>query len=785
MTVSVQIPLIDYTGDGTTKIFTYDFRVIEETDLYVYIDDVVQTSGYTVSGIDDPNGGEVTFTTAPSNGALVTLRRKTPINRSTDYTYAGSLDADILDSDFDRIVTMIQDRETTELSLSDSNPHGWDAKGNRIINVGTPIDDADAATKEYTDHLFIHSLSDSKGAYQLRQAIVATEGQKTFTLTVFEYVPALHNISVYINGVRQVNGTYSEPSSTTITFSEGLNEGDVVEFISNEMVSNGDYEYVYTSAHGGIPRTLDDRLQDIISVKDFGALGDGVTDDGPAFTAAFDYIRSVRDNDNALYPACLHIPAGRYYIGTSINATGIRAQGWGIQASGALLLGHTTGKPVLDMLGSGFGHIKGLNIIGDDVDTPTVGMQIGRPASGVSCGGWQFNDLTIDGSYTIAGVYNYAAEGNIWTKSAIRNRIDDNTAYAMIAEGINYTSIVSDYQTVQTTPGTIESFLDAIYHSCTFAKHTTGRALRLTRTSRHKFIGCYGLAFDDYAIELYNDVTGHKHLHLDIHCETEGMLGSIIITGNAVQVMRNIEIYDNNANASEDLIHIDTGVTSVTFYNLDMRVAFLYTPTVGLVNDETKIKIYGGTITIDDPEYLTKIEGVYDINFGAVSPLPVLGKGTYPFVVPGENTRYVKGSTHFIGAVDANFDLADLDTEDYVKINSGNVSTISPTGTCQMYFNSGAATALSQIITYGKNSAGDETEYTQIRGSIDDNTAGAENGVLRLYAMKSGAPTILMQVNGGLATNGIQIYVGGSLKAVSEGDADTGGTGYRVLRVAN
>ena len=70
---------------------------------------------------------------------------------------------------------------------------------------------------------------------------------------------------------------------------------------------------------GAVPRSVQSRLSDTVSVKDFGAVGDGTTDDTLAFQRARDYLQSlaVALNDGTYWQGrmpTLYIPAGRYLI---------------------------------------------------------------------------------------------------------------------------------------------------------------------------------------------------------------------------------------------------------------------------------------------------------------------------------------------------------------------------------------------------------------------------------------------------------------------------------------
>jgi hypothetical protein len=83
-----------------------------------------------------------------------------------------------------------------------------------------------------------------------------------------------------------------------------------------------------TTPTGAINRTINEKAQDVISVKDFGAVGDfnstngSGTDDRAAIQAAFDYAITVPGGCQ------VNFPAGAYYLGTgyTVSVSGIAAQ---------------------------------------------------------------------------------------------------------------------------------------------------------------------------------------------------------------------------------------------------------------------------------------------------------------------------------------------------------------------------------------------------------------------------------------------------------------------------
>jgi len=105
------IPKVQYTGNGSTTIFPYEFAIFDESEMIVYFGDEVQETGYTVSGAGQTAGGSVTFDTAPAEGVIVTLMRNITIERVTDFQEGGTFRPKNINDELDRITAVEQQLE--------------------------------------------------------------------------------------------------------------------------------------------------------------------------------------------------------------------------------------------------------------------------------------------------------------------------------------------------------------------------------------------------------------------------------------------------------------------------------------------------------------------------------------------------------------------------------------------------------------------------------------------------------------------------------------------------
>jgi hypothetical protein len=180
--------------------------------------------------------------------------------------------------------------------------------------------------------------------------------------------------NVFIDGVYQNKSTYSI-SGSTLTFSEAPPLYSAIEIVSNQTsIIGGTDAGLVTYNEGGlgaVTRTVQSRLRDFVSVKDFGAVGDGVTDDTAAIQAALDSGAKL-----------ILLPRGDYKITSTLTIpTSVILRGDGINNTQISNDSNTFAFTLTNCIGSG---IEGIYIYSVGTDGAEKGILIEQSATGNS-----------------------------------------------------------------------------------------------------------------------------------------------------------------------------------------------------------------------------------------------------------------------------------------------------------------------------------------------------------------------------------------------------------------
>jgi hypothetical protein len=169
--------------------------------------------------------------------------------------------------------------------------------------------------------------------------------------------------------------------------------------------------FAFPATGAPTPRTMPDRLADVVNVKEFGALGNGSNDDRPAIQAAFDYAfgpAAAAHGTNSLANKQVFFPGGNYLVraplvltqvqgarivGSGRMTTRLAGGGGAVIVTNGLVKSHIEGFLLdgnggvcldLDWNGNGSVGLDGNTFVDMFYGTGSVGVRIGNSGHGGS-----------------------------------------------------------------------------------------------------------------------------------------------------------------------------------------------------------------------------------------------------------------------------------------------------------------------------------------------------------------------------------------------------------------
>ena len=565
MTVSSSTNRVSYSGNGTLTAFAYTFKIFDEDDLTVILRasdgaETVQTitTHYTVSGVGDAGGGNVTFVTAPASGVTVVILREQPLTQGLDLVPNDPFPAASLEEALDKLVFMTQKHEE-ELGRAIKA-----SRTNTLTGSEFTISAADRANKVFSfdssgDLSVTQELGTFKGDWAASTAYVERDLVKDTTTNNVFIVTSAHTSSGSLPLTTNTNSDKYEkiiditnpPGDVTfggsITTSSSVTAGSFV--IGSADINENDLEAIDEVIAGTVAASkavVVDVNKDISSFRNLTATGDitfGSLSDGTITVTAFVDEDNMASDSATLVPTQQSVKA---YVDAQVATADALSE--------ILVNGNTTGGTDLvvssgDTLDvNGALDVDGTIILDGNFPTGTNNVAFGNTALDTA-GATSLNNTAIGSAALTAlttGNDNTAVGNNALTalNTGYDNVAIGSNAGTSITEGVGNVA-VGDIAAYHLTSGDANVAVgNAALRSATTPSNNIaigGSALYLNET------GAGNIALG--ASSGYNLTTGSKNVIIGSYDGNEGGLDIRTSDNNLVlsDGDGNIKLYANSS----------------------------------------------------------------------------------------------------------------------------------------------------------------------------------------------------------------------------------------------
>ena len=221
-----------FTGDGSTTTFSFSFLYLEESDVYVSLTldstgaktELTQTTDWVFASATQITFNSIASATdwqeatgAPKSGVTIRIYRVTDTDSAQSTFFAGSaIRAQDLNDNTNQLLYATQETVNRRLDRTGGTMSGeLDMDTNKIVNLGTPTADTDAATKKYIDDVAIAGI----GTGTARQLLQTNAGATAVEFTSNIDIPG----TLDVTGVATFDSDTTFASTGAITIPDGTN----------------------------------------------------------------------------------------------------------------------------------------------------------------------------------------------------------------------------------------------------------------------------------------------------------------------------------------------------------------------------------------------------------------------------------------------------------------------------------------------------------------------------------------------------------------------------------